>query len=366
MDPVTSVLLVLAFGLFVLLVLIVTIETLYQSIYLIEADEKIVFYNFGRLSHVVVNSTYMDNQRANINASTAVIREGTYGFAIGWWPFYLGFRVPTTQFEIPIHVGDMYTSTQSLHSRVRIQGDATIQIRLGENFAQLGTMFPLFKLSLATFFRKNLRNLALFTDLVDHGLNVSGGEGATHHHRLRAIAVIMHNTLNKPVLQAMRTASTGFTFSVTDETNVANDIMTHQTQFEQAVKTILVASVDGIFVQAGLLTSTGEAGPSLLSCSLVVEKLQLQAAKEDDSEAIKAIDAVFVGTQKGKADEIQQRLKRVGQAAGIQAIKDTLGLQSSDAAYLYDVLRETGKEVNLNQIGVGESALAALQRALGN
>jgi hypothetical protein len=54
----------------------------------------------------------------------------------------------------------------------------------------------------------------------------------------------------------------------------------------------------------------------------------------------------------------------MGQAEGIEALVKVMKLDQGQAAMLLDVLRQSGKEVNLTQFGLNENAIDALRRVL--
>lgn len=380
-----------------LLVLLLTVVWVYHSFYLIGTSDKIYIYRTGTYRYTVVNSTYLAwyNERApqavrnkGGDVRPSILHRFGIDIAFGLWPLDLGYRVSTTQFEVPIHASQMYTEAgPATLPRVRIEGDATWQLRLSENPVDLGLAFKLFEYNFASVFDKRQRDLTQTTTLTDYAPSVSP-EGARHHHQVKRIAFILHNTINKPTLQAMRVASPLFHFSVT-QVDGMRDIMLLRREFEREVKSILVEEPDNIFRQGGLLRSAVEedviaveTGTSLIVCNLVVELIQLQPAVAGDSEAMRAVDYAFIGRQEGLRQRVVEHLRRLGEARGQRAIEQLrrigqkqgidalaigLGLENEkQRAFLLDVLRERAGNVNLTSVGLQNvyDVLTAIERMM--
>jgi hypothetical protein len=362
MDLSTGALLLLA----VFLWLAIGLYLLYQSLYLLKPDQKIIFYNLGgTYLKTVVGSTYYVTETERIAKKGGRVETALRVFRMelvfALWPFALGYRLTSTQFEVPIHASQMYTdANHRVLPRVRMEGDATLQFRLSDNPTHLALVFPLFDQGLGSIMGKQKRDLTRRACLKDLGLSPSG-EQVYHEHHVQRVALIFHSVLNKPMQEAMREAATYFTFSTSEG---EQDIIRQRAAFEIKVKELVVADSGNVFREGRLFDEHGNPDASLLVGDMIVESLQLQAARESDSPAIKAIDRVFVGRQEGKAQEVIEMLTRAGQAEGIKVLTEALKLKDTQAAYLLDVLRQSGKEVNLTQLGLSEDAIGALKRLL--
>jgi hypothetical protein len=340
-------------------------EIIYQSLYMLRANEKIVFYRFGQYKRTVLGRSYWDeswagdqntSNRAKVPDSSTV-RLGLWdgSWALGWWPLYLGYRVPTDQFEVPIHASMMYTdSSNPKYPRVRVEGDATLQIRLSENPVHLGIVFSLFKQDSNYYLSKSARDLTNHEVLIqENGVEES----------VKRIAKQLFRVVNKPMKEAMREAATFFTFSVFPVQGVVvyNDIIRQRGEFEKRVRDALTEEDDTIFIQGKLLRRNNggsvEPGDSLLVCNIVVEKIQLQPASKDDAEASRAIDLSFIGHQEGLKLQAIERLRRIGEAEGIEALAEKLGLtDDKQKAFLMDVIRSKAGEIKLSAINVKDAA----------
>jgi len=366
-------------------------EIIYQSLYMLRANEKVVFYRFGQYMRTVLGRSYWDASWAgdqNVSNRAKVPDQDTVklafwkgSWAFGLWPFELGYRVPTDQFEVPIHASMMYTdSSNPKYPRVRVEGDATLQIRLSENPVHLGIVFSLFKQDLNYYLSKSARDLTNHEVLIqENGVEES----------VKRIAKQLFRVVNKRMKEAMREAATFFTFSVfpaaktkvvkdTDiirireeeegEEKVAKDtdIIRNRGEFERKVRKALTEDDDTIFIQGKLLRripgrtpdeDTVETGDSLLVCNIVVEKIQLQPASKDDAEASRAIDLSFIGHQEGLKLQAIERLRRIGEAEGIEALAAKLGLADDrQKAFLMDVIRSKAGEIKLSAINVKDAA----------
>lgn len=345
-------------------------EIIYQSLYMLRANEKIVFYRFGQYMRTVLGRSYWDESWAgdqNISNRSKVPDPDTVKLAIwkgswafGLWPFNLGYRVPTDQFEVPIHASMMYTdSSNRQYPRVRVEGDATLQIRLSENPVHLGIVFSLFKQDSNYYLSKSARDLTNHEVLIqENGVAEPVKRIATHFFRV----------VNKPMKEAMREAATFFTFSVFPAAGVVvdTDIIRNRGEFERKVRDALTEDNDTIFIQGKLLRriprrapddDTVETGDSLLVCNIVVEKIQLQPASKDDAEASRAIDLSFIGHQEGLKQQAIERLRRIGEAEGIEALAEKLGLtDDKQKAFLMDVIRSKAGEIKLSSINVKDAA----------
>ena len=343
---------------------------IYQSLYMLRANEKIVFYRFGQYERTVLGRSYWDESWGgdqNISNRAKVPDQDTVklafwkgSWAFGLWPLYLGYRVPTDQFEVPIHASMMYTdSSNTQYPRVRVEGDATLQIRLSENPVHLGIVFSLFKQDLNYYLSKSARDLTNHEVLIqENGVEES----------VKRIAARFFRVVNKPMKEAMREAATFFTFSVFPAAGdvVNNDIIRERGLFERKVRKALTEDDDTIFIQGKLLRripgptpddDTFETGDSLLVCNIVVEKIQLQPASPDDAEASRAIDLSFIGHQEGLKQQAIERLRRIGEAEGIEALADKLGLtDDKQKAFLMDVIRSKAGEIKLSAINVKDAA----------
>jgi len=357
-------------------VLIVAPLVVYQSFYKVGTNEKIVFYFWGSYQYTVVNDTYWNRVwMANENNAQAkvddhgTVKRGKWkgGWAFGLWPIYLGYRVPTDQFDVPIHASQSYTSSENDDlPRVRVEIDATLQFRLSDNPIYLGMVFPLFEQNtIEDYLSKKKRDLTNSEVLVQD----NGGTGRTH--KVKRIAMLFYNVINRPMLEAIRTAATGFTFSTVPAPGggAANDIVRERVAFETRVKEILAEDDDTIFRQAKLLNDGATPAESLLVCNYIGENVQLQPTSENDSEAIKAIDYSFIGQQEGRRQQALEKLRRVGEAQGIEQLATQLGLDTErQKAFLMDVLRTREGNINLTSVDLSEAqdVLAAIQRYLGS
>lgn len=346
-------------------------EIIYQSLYMLRANEKIVFYRFGQYMRTVLGRSYWHESWAgdqNVSNRSKVPDPDTVklafwkgSWAFGLWPFNLGYRVPTDQFEVPIHASMMYTdSSNRQYPRVRVEGDATLQIRLSENPVHLGIVFSLFKQDPNYYLSKSARDLTNHEVLIqENGVEESVKRIATHFFRV----------VNKPMKEAMREAATFFTFSVFPASGVVvdTDIIRNRGEFERRVRDALTEDNDTIFIQGKLLrripgrnpgdAAIVEPGDSLLVCNIVVEKIQLQPASKDDAEASRAIDLSFIGHQEGLKQQAIERLRRIGEAEGIEALAEKLGLtDDKQKAFLMDVIRSKAGEIKLSAINVKDAA----------
>ena len=388
MSTVSILLIVIGVGIGLILAILLPL-VVYQSLYKIGADEKVVFYFWGSYSHVYVNETYYELMwLANSDVSGKVddadsdsVRVGWWqgGLCFGLWPFYLGYKVPTDQFDVPIHASQAYTSSEEKgYPRVRIEIDATLQFRLSDNLRFLGLGFPLFRQDLDDYLLKTRRDLTNSDVIVME----NGGE-AGKEHKVKRIALLFYRVINRPMLEAVRTAATAFTFSTTpSESGSAGksksksksssksssmDIVSNRQAFEDKVMEILADGSDTIFRQARLLKKNGKPGKSLLVCNYVGEDVQLSPKRDSDSEALKAIDLGFIGEQEGKRLQVTERLRRLGEAQGIEELANRLGLTNDkQRAYLLDVLREREGSINLSSVDLTDTKdiLAALQDKL--
>jgi hypothetical protein len=339
----------------------------YQSFYLVKPDQLLFFYRLGAYHRTVVSSTYYAEQQEQIankgNTDRVDVGANFFGieFAFGPWPFVLGYRLTSTQFEVPVHASQMYTDpNHPTLPRIRMEGDGTFQFRLSVNPIYLGMNFPLFDQSLSSIMRKSMRDLTQMTCLRDRGVSLSGEE-VSHEHRVQRVALIFHSVINKPVQEAMRVVATRFTFSTQGG---ERDIVQNSRSFERRVKRFVVRQPGSVFRQGHLYDENANEAESLLVGDMIVENIQPQAARPTDSPAILAIDRAFIGMQEAKAQQAMERLTRAGQAEGIRNVADTLNLTDLQAAYLLDVLRQSGKEVNLTQLGLSENAVEALTRVI--
>lgn len=357
---------------------------LYQSVYFLDQEERIVFFQFGTYRYTVVNNTYWEWREGTPQRVQEMLRKGGrvsrgilgLDIAVGLWPLYLGYRLPTRQYNVPIHASAMYTSAQYEDiPRVRVEGDGSLQLRLSDNPVYLAMVLPVFRNDLVAYLVKQARDLTRHTVLVD-----SDSQGRQHTHDVPLIGNILHGALDEPMQEAMRTAATSFTFSTFPGEKQAKtaaragqiapgviperaDIMEHRDLFEIQIKRVLVDNEDSIFRQAELLDEHGDVGRSLLVCNIIVPLLQLQPTRQDESDAIKAIDLPFIGRQRGREQQAVEQMVREGQAVGIERLQKTLGLKTAEVAYLLDILRQSGKEVNLSSINVNDpDILAALER----
>jgi hypothetical protein len=352
------------------LVLIVAVLWAHHSFYVIGPAEKIYFYRMGTYSHTAVNGDYFDwysqPAQAAVRAKGGrVLRGEVFGLdvAFGCWPFTLGFRVPTTQFEVPVHVGGITTGAGSEDApMVLMQGDATWQFRLSDNPVHLGMAFHLFDFNLSVVLSKSQRDL---TD--DDVIFDIGSDGAEHQHPTERIAVTFHETVDKPTQEALRHASTAFGFTTTAVPGVRH-IMAERPALERAVKESLAEDEDTIFSQGQLLRRVGATvvpGDALLVCNLVIESLKLQPATAEDSEARRAVDYAFIGRQEGLRQQTVERLRRygeaagqrrlerlrrIGQAEGTDALVTRLGLTDKQKVLLLDVLREREGNFNITSV----------------
>jgi len=354
----------------------VVVVVLYQSFYLVGADQMIVFYFLGSYSRTVVSRTFWEVEEAEQPEESKVSRKGgrvsrglldqdiAFG---GLWPFVLGWRVPTGQFEVPVHVTDMYTGyTDDIDGiyRMRMRCDPTWQVRVSPNTRRLGLVFPLFRsTSLPVIIRKANRDLTVEECLPS---DQEAGVAASHEHRLPRIARVMHATMDKPTIEAARTALAHFSWGG----GRSQDIVVNRQKFEIETKAVLVEDPDTVFVQAGLLSPGNvpeevQEGVSAIVCNLVVESMALQPARPDDSDAIKAIDRPFIGGQEGRFRKEVEAKTRAGQALGIRELADRLGLGDTEAALLLDVLRQREGSVNLGILGgEGKDSLVEAARRL--
>ncbi|HLD25902.1 MAG TPA: hypothetical protein VJC05_02585 [Candidatus Andersenbacteria bacterium] len=357
----------LLFALVVLIGLPVLVYWLYQSLDPLKPDQKIFIFNLGGTYHkTVIGRSYerLNRDRIALKGGNPRLALQLFGmeFAFAPWPFKLGYRATSTQFEVPVHASQMYTDAKQTDvPRVRMEGDGTLQFRLSDNPEYLAGVFPLFDQSWASIIKKGNRDLTRMTCLEDKRVSISGEE-VTHEHKVQQVALIFHAVLNKAMQDAMREAATHFTFSTLGSTT--DDIIREREKYEKMVRALVVKDDGSVFREARLFDDKGNPAESLLVGDLVIENIQLQAAQETDSEAIKAIDAVFIGKQKGEAQLLVEKLTRIGQADGIKALSTALGLDDTQAAYMLDVLRSSGKEVNLTQLGLNEGAIESLKRIL--
>lgn len=383
MDTTTVVLLVLI-GIGVLMIVGVLLPIfLYQSLYMIKTNEKIVFYRFGDYSYIVLSKTYWKQEWQNSPGNKSkvpdhnTVRMGSWkgGWAFGAWPIYLGYRVPTDQFEIPIHSSQMYTDeSHPEYPRVRVEGDATLQFRLSDNPIHLGLVFSMFKQDPIYYVSKAER------DLTNHDVIIQENGGQGRRLSVKKIALRFYNVVNKPMQEAMRTAATGFTFSVSPGaagTRPPVDITKERREFEKAVQHVLTEDDDTIFMQGKLLKKTStltaspavtiEAGDSLIVCNIVVENIQLQPGTEKDAEAQRAIDYSFIGRQEGLRKQAVEKLSRIGKAEGIEVLATKLGLTTEpQKAFLMDVIQNKEGALNLTTVNIKDAAdvLSAIESFL--
>lgn len=343
---------------------------IYQSLYMLRTNEKIVFYRFGQFWCIVLGRTYWDHSWSGANNAPnrakvhdpSTVRVGFFGggWTFGLWPFYLGYRVPTDQFEVPLYISQMYTDESNEdYPRVRVEGDATLQFRLSDNPIHLGLVFSLFKQDVVYYLSKTAR------DLTNHDVIIRDDGGGV---AVKKIALLFYNVVNKPMQEAMRAAATKFTFSVSpSRTAVATsrDIIKLRKEFEEEIRAVLTEDDDTIFMQGKLLKRVTlpdnsirlETGDSLMVCNIVVERIQLQPATDKDAEATKAIDFSFIGHQEGLRQQAVERLRRIGEAEGIDALANKLGLtDDKQKAFLMDVIRSKAGEIKLSSINVKDAS----------
>jgi hypothetical protein len=267
---------VLAIGLFGGLVAYV----LYQSVYILGSNQKIFFYSLGgSYLRTVVSSTYFNTERGRIQQKGGNVKVASNigaEIAFGLWPLVLGYRVTTTQFEVPIHASQMYTrADHKTLPRVRMEGDATLQFRLSDNPTYLGLAFPLFDQGVGSIMHKEKRDLTHQACLKDT-ITSSGGERIIHEHNVQRVALIFHSVLNKPMQEAMREAASYWTFSTSEG---EDDIIRNRERFEKNVRSLVVADEGSVFREARLFDDNGNPSTSLLVGDLIVENLQLQPAR---------------------------------------------------------------------------------------
>ena len=234
----------------------ILIYWLYQSLYRLKPDQKIFFYNLGGTYHrTVIGRTYEKLNRTRIaqKGGKPELALQLFGieFAFAPWPFILGYRVTSTQFEVPIHASQMYTDASRKDvPRVRMEGDATLQFRLSDNPEHLAGVFELIDQSLASIFVKEKRDLTKMTCLRDKRMSPTGEE-TTHEHNVQRVALIFHAVLNKPMQEAMREAATHFTFSTLASTD---DIIRERDRYEKMVKALVVKDDGSVFLEAKLFS----------------------------------------------------------------------------------------------------------------
>lgn len=312
------------------------------SFHMIPEDEMLAFYFMGSYWSTYVNSTY---------AEVPDVRQkgGRTGFmdTVFWlpWPLWRAVRLPTTAFQIPIHVGEVYTKDvrrgKNQYPRIRLRADSTIVLRLAPNVARFVQTFKV--LNKGT----NLAEECIFPDNTGHPI-----QGP----RLAAvISVVAQQT----VLEAVRTAGVNFSWG-----READDVVAQKPKFETAVKRVLLER-DSVFVQGELLAAGGMdaqgkiipvTGPAALSFDFNIESI----VPESD-ELKKAIDAPMIAKFEGEAAATREEQKRAGQARGLKKIAEEL-----DAEDKMEVLRIEGirdATSNTTFLVAGEGSWADTMRA---
>lgn len=341
-----------------------------NSVYVLGTDDQIAFFLFGSHRWTTVTGDHWEQfaqifVEINVCTGRPLVRTGIFGLdvEVGLWPFWLGVRLPTSTLNIPIHASAMYThmDVPGMEDipRIRLRGDATLQVRLSPRLGKLARSISL--LSSGT------RDLAQTTELVD-----ILGDGTPHHHRLPLIANLLHDMVNNPTLQSMRTAASFFTWGG------RNDIVDNRARFEEKVQEVMTQP-GSIFVESGMLrrqlNETGrevkltkplpsvpvfavEPGDSLLSFDVVVELLRPEPTPMDASELEKSIDYAFIGLQEGARERAKERLRRLGQAEGIEVLAKKLGVKK-DKIQLF--LLEAIRDGNINLFMVGSSPQSIIE-----
>lgn len=287
---------ILAFALIALLV---------TSFHMIPEDEMLVFYFMGSYWATYVNSTY---------AEVPGVRQkrGRTGFfdTVFWlpWPLWRAVRLPTTAFQIPIHVGEVYTKEvrrgKNQYPRIRLRADTTIVLRLAPNVARFVQTFKV--LNKGT----NLAEEFTFRDNAEHPI-----QGPR-------LAAVISGVAQQTVLEAVRTAGVNFSWGYGQD-----DIVAKKPEFETAVMRVLLEP-ESVFVQGELLVVGGMdaqnkpipvTGPAALSFDFNIESI---VPESDDLK--KAIDAPMIAKFEGQAAATREEQKRAGQARGLKKIAEAL------------------------------------------
>ncbi len=372
---------VLWFGVIVLATVIVVI----QSVHSIGPDEMLARYFTGTFEWTYVTRKYLkrylealkkqaaqrgqlltdeDEQALRANVRTGFL-ESDYVFVL-WVPLVRPWRIvrfPAAA-KIPLHAGSIYTSDIDDPPRVRLQMDATGYISV--NPAGIGRLVE----RMPSLFRQGTEDLVQTVELCDER------EGKMHTHRVLLMAKVIHASINEKVLDALRKASSSFTWGRTKPATVTLDIISNKLSFENLVKWHL-SDPDSILVLAGILAPQADqpipdpADPSVkiamvygdaaLAFDFVVELIKPEPAAEGESEFSKAIDAPMVGHLEGRKQELLEKLKREGQAAGLKKIAMELGLKDDDQAIV--LIAERLQQAGINVFDFGEGGAALLDAA---
>ena len=333
------------------LLLVVLAIMLYNSIYVLRSDEMLAFFLFGTWRKTIVTGSY--DAANNVVSRNENVNRGCFGqdVAFGLWPFFKAFRLPTATFEIPISASSMYTKVgkpgfESL-PRIRLRGDGTLQIGLHPNVGRLGTVLQIF--------HQGETDLAKVVTLKDAP---PGPDGFLP--KGPKVADLVNGAVKKPMLQAMRTAASQFTWGTAGEGGDDTDIVNRRDEFEWAIQRSLIQP-GSIFLRAGFLQEATEQergnsryhpkkGSSIIDFDVVIELVRPEPTPEDASELEKAIDLAFIGLQEGAREQAVERMKRVGQAEGLKAMAEELGIDDDKIQLvLLEAIRE-GK-INLTMFG---------------
>lgn len=323
---------------------------LYNSVYILRSDEMIAFFLFASWYKTVVSESY--DSVNEVVSENEKVELGWLGFDIAFalWPFFKGFRLPTATFEIPISASSMFTKVgqpgfESL-PRIRLRGDGTLQIGLHPNVGRLSTVLQIF--------HQGETDLAKVVTLKDVPLGPDGFAPKGPR-----VADFINGAIKKPMLQAMRTAAAQFTWG--SEGEVDTDIVNSRDEFEWAIQRVLTQP-GSVFIRAGLIKKPvddeerdnsnyhPERGPSLIDFDVVIELIRPEPTPKDASELEQAIDLAYIGLQEGARKQAVERMTRVGQAEGMQAMADKLGIEEDRMQLvLLEAIRE-GK-INLTMFG---------------
>lgn len=364
----------LSIGLFlswVLFFVVAGVIVLYNSVYILEPGHMIAFYLIATWVKTVVTKTYYDeNEGKIVNAEDGDrVVTGLFGFdvAFGLWPFYRGFRLPTTTFEIPISATSMYTRAgqpgKETLPRIRLSGDGTLQIGLHPVIKRLGPVLPILY--------QRVTNLAEIVILKDAPLGPDGEvlEGPE-------IANLINGVVKKPMLQAMRTAAAQFTWG-TEDGEDDTDIVNCRDEYELAIQRVLL-ELGSVFLKAGFLLDPDKdpdggpgirsdknrwrlyvpkTGPTLMEFDVVVELIKPEPTSENASELEKAIDLAYIGMQEGAREQAKERMRLLGQAEGYKEMADKLGITEEKIQL---VLLEAIRQGKIEVTAIGGSGAEGL------
>jgi regulator of protease activity HflC (stomatin/prohibitin superfamily) len=340
----------------VILAVAISIYLLLTSVYVLEADEMLVSILFGEYRATYVSGTQTDAVITRNGRPTTLrtlgAQEGLAGFGIAIlpWPFWHAVRFPTTLITLRIHARTIYTKTGRGSPSVPVTILITVNIRLAPNLASFVQTFNVLGKG------SNLAGDCTVHDNLWKPEQTGEYKGA-HEYPGHIITQMIQDAGADAIIEAIRTVGARYTWQSNKE-----DIRSHKKEFEDQVRKEL-GSEESPFNQAGLITKTGDLGPSAISFDVNMVDVTIE-----DAVAHAALGAPLAATLQAEATVIKSRgdakaeiNKREAQGKGIKKAS-----QESNVAPQQILAAETVDRIEeLKLFSAGAPILESLGTLLG-